>query len=123
MLTIRTERRSVVVVAHNAAFWITAKAAKTLFAIKTGMVLYEYRVEALNIEGIDNAWIQDEDEGITTLYVKIENHPSPASVLANYLLVVFGSGRWVAGGDRDLLEEVSMYARDLADEQHSVLIV
>lgn len=107
---------------HNAAFWITAE-AKTTFTVKTGMVLYEHRVEALNIEGIDNVWIQDEDEGITTLYVKIKNHLDPAGILASCLLAVFGTGKWIVGGnDQTLLEEVRICAKDL-DDEHSVLIV
>ena len=108
--------------AHNAAFWITAE-AKTTFTVKTGMVLYEHRVEsASRTKGVSDVRIIQGGD-ITALYIKTDEHPSPASVLANYLLAVFGAGKWVAGGDQALLEEVSMYARDLADEQHSVLIV
>lgn len=109
----------------NATFWITTE-TKRVFVVQTSVVLYEHHREATGqSEGVDSAWIQSGD--IPTLCIKI-NEALPGldlpRVLAKCLLTTFGVGRWVIGGeDQDLLDEVGRYARHLADEQHSVLIV
>lgn len=110
----------------NAAFWITA--TKRVFVVETSVALVERHVEsALQNKEVVDAWIQDQDGDIPTLCIRVSEACSDLdlpSILAQCLLATFGAGKWIVGGkDQALLEEASIYARDLADEQHSVFIV